>query len=186
MNWDSVSASVCPIARTLAVIGDRWTLLILREMVMGVHRFHELLAQTGMSSHLLTTRLRRMEKDGILERRVYCKRPMRCEYHATQKGRELDPLLMLIRSWGRKWEGDLPPGEPAFTLVDKASGAQVESLFDFPGGGENFSFEAVDALVGPTFAAERQARSEDFQSVQKAMNKADQKRAALRGPKGHS
>ncbi|CAN5154628.1 hypothetical protein BH10PSE17_BH10PSE17_03640 [soil metagenome] len=106
MGWDSVSDSACPIARSLAIIGDRWTLLILRELALGNHRFDSLQARTGMSSHLLSTRLKRLEADAVIERRLYEERPPRYEYHATPKGRELDPLLSLLKTWGRKWEGD--------------------------------------------------------------------------------
>ena len=159
MSWGNVGNSVCPIARSLTVIGDRWTLLLLREIAMGIHRFDELQSQTGMSSHLLATRLRRMESDGILERRTYCKRPLRYEYHATEKGKELDPVLMLLRTWGRRWEGDVPEGEPAFTLVDKETLAPVDDLWSEPGGGRNFKFDNVISTLGPTFRAERAAKA---------------------------
>lgn len=171
MSWAQVSNSVCPIARALSLVGDRWTLLLLREVSMGVHRFDELQAQTSMSSHLLTTRLRRMEKDGVLERRSYSDRPVRHEYHATEKGKELDPVLMLLISWGRKWEGDVPPGEPATLFADKATGEPVADLWSFAGGPENFRFDAVTLSVGPTFAAEREARGAAFQETQKVEKK---------------
>ncbi|WP_431103017.1 winged helix-turn-helix transcriptional regulator [Roseateles noduli] len=157
MSWESVTASVCPIARSLAVIGDRWTLLLLREIAMGVHRFDDLMAQTTMSSHLLTTRLRRMESDGVVERRAYCHRPLRFEYHTTEKGKELDPILMLLRSWGRKWSGDQPPGESAIDLRSRASGTLVNSLADAQQF-EGFSFDDYDVELGPTFVRERADR----------------------------
>lgn len=105
MSWDCVSDTVCPIARALSVVGDRWTLLILRELIMGVRRFDELQAQTGMSSHLLSTRLKRMEQDGIVERRLYSKKPPRYEYLQTAKGKDLDPVILMLRSWGMKHGG---------------------------------------------------------------------------------
>lgn len=168
MSWENVGTSVCPIARSLTVIGDRWTLLLLREIAMGVHRFDELQAQTSMSSHLLTTRLRRMEKDGVVERRPYSGRPVRYEYHATQKGQELDPVLMLLRTWGRRWGGDIPEGEPAFTLTDKRTLEAVDDLWSAPGGGASFKFVNVLAVLGPTFAAERTENAKSFQKAQKS------------------
>lgn len=164
MSWDEISDSVCPIARALALVGDRWTMLILREFMMGSHRFDELQAQTGMSSHLLHTRLRRMEADGLIERRLYRERPARYEYHLTPKGQELDPLLMMLRTWGRKWEGDCPAGEPAVRIRHKASGFEIDDLWQIPGGGRGFTFADVEPAIGQTFAAERAQRQEAFQT----------------------
>lgn len=162
MSWDSVCETVCPIARSLAIVGDRWTLLILRELSMGVHRFDDLQAQTGMSSHLLTTRLKRLEGDGVIERRLYNERPPRYEYHPTQKGKELDPLLMVLRSWGRKWEvGEAQ--EDAVKLVHKKTRKSVDHLWQAPNGGKNFTFDDVDAFPGAEFAREREARRTAFQ-----------------------
>jgi DNA-binding HxlR family transcriptional regulator len=162
MGWDEISNSVCPIARALALVGDRWTMLILMELVRGQHRFDGLQAQTGMSSHLLSTRLKRMEQDGLIERRAYSERPPRFEYYPSQKGRELDPVLMILRTWGRKWEGDCPDGQPATLLRDKATGVVLDDLFGMPGGGKDFRFDQVEATPNPYFAAERANRKAAF------------------------
>ena len=77
MGWSEVGDTVCPIARALAVVGDRWTVLILRELFLGVKRFEEFQQQTGMSPHLLSTRLKRLEAEGIVVRRPYSERPVR-------------------------------------------------------------------------------------------------------------
>lgn len=162
MGWDEISNSFCPIARALALVGDRWTLLILLELVRGVHRFEELQAQTGMSSFLLSTRLKRMEQDGLIERQKYSERPPRYEYYSTEKGKGLDPILMMLRSWGRQWEGDCPSGEPASTLRHKGSGTVLDNLWQFPGGGKEFSFDHVEVTPGPEYAAERAERRAAF------------------------
>lgn len=73
MGWSEVGDTVCPVA--LAIVGERWTMLILRELYLGVKRFEEFQAQSGMSSHLLSTRLKRREGDGIVARHPYCDRP---------------------------------------------------------------------------------------------------------------
>jgi DNA-binding HxlR family transcriptional regulator len=172
MSWDEVSGSVCPVGRSLALVGDRWTLLILRELGMGTHRFDELQAQTGMSSHLLTTRLKRLERDGIVERRQYSARPLRYEYHATAKGKELDPVLMMLRSWGRKWQGDCPPGEPSCRLVHKKSGIELDHLWQVPPEDQpTFTFDDVEATMGEAFKAEREGRRASFQAAQAASRK---------------
>lgn len=162
MGWDEISNSVCPVARALALVGDRWTMLILMELVRGTHRFDELQAQTGMSSHLLSTRLKRMEQDGLIERRPYSERPLRNAYFSTKKGQELDPVLMMLRTWGRKWEGDCPDGQPATTLRHKESGAVIDALWQLPGGGKDFTFDQVEATPGPLFIAERASRKSAF------------------------
>jgi len=162
----------------LGLVGDRWTLLILRELGMGVHRFDELQAQSGMSSHLLAARLKRLEKDGIIERQLYTERPPRYEYHATAKGKELDPILMMLRSWGRKWEGDCPPGEPSCRLVHKKSGIELDHLWQVPQEDQaTFTFDDVEPTMGSSFAAEREGRRADFQAAQLAAKK---QRAAKR------
>ena len=168
MSWVDITDSVCPIARALSVVGDRWTLLLLREFAMGVNRFDELQAQTSMSSHLLTTRLRRMESDGVIERRPYSDHPVRCEYHATPKGKELHRVLMLFLAWGRKWEGDIPHGEPAFSFQHRVTGARIETIWDAPHNGQEFTFDDVVACIGPTFQQERLSRTAAFRNASRS------------------
>src|SRR5882672_11702309 len=75
-GWDDVGDTLCPIARSLSVIGDRWTMLLIRELLFGTKRFDEFQAQTGMSSHLLSTRLTRLEEEGVVKRTPYQDRPV--------------------------------------------------------------------------------------------------------------
>ena len=102
MSWDATSESVCDIARGLSVFGDRWTLLIMREISMGVRRFEDIQAQTGMSSNLLAMRLKRLEEAGIVERRFYEQHPPRAEYVLTDIGEELRPVLKALFEWGER------------------------------------------------------------------------------------
>jgi DNA-binding HxlR family transcriptional regulator len=102
MAWAEIGNSICPIARALAVVGDRWTVLILRELFLGAKRFEEFQVQTGMSSHLLSTRLKRLERDGVIARRPYSQRPARHEYRFTDKGLDLYPLLLSLKNFGEK------------------------------------------------------------------------------------
>lgn len=167
MSWDDACDSLCPIARALSIVGDRWTLLIMRELTMNVRRFEDIQAQTGMSPHLLSARLKRLEKDGVIERRLYHERPKRYEYHATEKGRDLDSVLLTLRSWGLKW-GDYPQdAEPAARLTHRESGELVGADWRIPAGGRPFSFEDLDAQISPAWAAEREAKRANFQSGRK-------------------
>ena len=101
---------VCSIARSLAVVGERWTLLALREVFLGVHRFDRIQRRTGAPRDILSARLRKLVDAGVLERRQYQDRPPRFEYHLTQAGRELQPVLVGLRQWGdRHLSGSEPP-----------------------------------------------------------------------------
>ena len=165
MSWDCVSDTVCPIARALSVVGDRWTLLILRELIMGVRRFDELQAQTGMSSHLLSTRLKRMEQDGIVERRLYSKKPPRYEYLQTAKGKDLDPVILMLRSWGMKHGGFGPKEEPAVRVIHRETGKLVDANWRMPAEGKRFTFDDVDAKIGKAFRAERERKRSEFRAA---------------------
>jgi DNA-binding HxlR family transcriptional regulator len=173
MSWDEVSESACPVARALAVVGDRWTLLILRELSMGTARFDEIQAQTGMSSFLLSTRLKRLEKDGVIERRKYCDKPVRYEYFTTQKGKELDPLLLILRGWGMKWGGFRKGESPAVKLVLKRTGEVIDENWSLTDADSPFTFDMCEpGVLGRKFAAERNEKRENFQAARRS-SKAD-------------
>ena len=161
MTREAKCESECPIARATFEMGDRWYLLILRELAMGSRRFDEIWAQTGFSSHLLSVRLKRLEEDGIIERRKYQDRPARYEYYATPKGEELDGILLQLRAWGTKWGGYPEASEPACKLVHKVTGEELDPRGPLPTM-EGFSFNDYDATVSPAFEAERQQRREAF------------------------
>jgi DNA-binding HxlR family transcriptional regulator len=167
MSWEDACDTVCPVARALAVVGDRWTMLLMRELSGGPQRFDDMQAQTGMSSHLLSTRLKRMESDGVIERRLYNERPPRYEYCVTQKGKELEPLLIMLRSWGLKWGGFAPGEEPAVTFVHKASG-EVAGGGWYPPGQKPLMLDDFERSMNPAFRAEREARRKAFQAAKKA------------------
>jgi len=95
--------TLCPIARSTEIAGDRWTILILRELFAGCARFDDIQAQTGATAQMMAGRLRRMERDGLITRRVYEKRPLRHEYLLTDKGRDYHPVILALRSFGERW-----------------------------------------------------------------------------------
>lgn len=110
MGWDRVGSSYSNVSRALAVVGDRWTLLIVTEALMGVHRFEEIQTQIGISSNLLAIRLKSLTASGILQRRLYSSRPDRYEYHLTPRGEDLDDTLLALRNWDAKWGGSNEKG----------------------------------------------------------------------------
>jgi DNA-binding HxlR family transcriptional regulator len=101
----------CSIARTLEVVGEWWTMLVVREAFNGVRRFDEFQARLGIARNVLATRLQSLVDHEIVERRLYQERPERYEYRLTDKGRDLYPVLISMMRWGDKWEvgADGPP-----------------------------------------------------------------------------
>src|ERR687888_193438 len=99
----------CSIARALEIVGERWTLLIIRDCFLGLRRFEELQQSLGIARNVLTDRLNRLVEEGILERVRYSERPERFEYRLTQKGRDLQIALTGLRQWGDKYLSEKPP-----------------------------------------------------------------------------
>jgi DNA-binding HxlR family transcriptional regulator len=93
----------CSIARTMAVLGEPWTALVLRDLFIGVTRFDALHAHLGVSRKVLTLRLNRLVSDEIVVKRAYAQRPERFDYILTGKGWELCDILLAISAWGDKW-----------------------------------------------------------------------------------
>lgn len=102
----------CSIQRTLDVVGDRWTLLILRDLFRGVRRFSRIQTDLGIAKNLLADRLGVLVEAGIVDRVPYQERPVRHEYRLTDKGRSLSPALVALMRWGDHWySADGPPTE---------------------------------------------------------------------------
>lgn len=104
-----VAVRPCSIAAALDVLGERWSLLALREIGYGVHRFARIAGYTGAARDILADRLRKLESAGVIERRLYSEHPPRHEYHLTAAGRELFPVMLALYEWGEKWAIDSPP-----------------------------------------------------------------------------
>ena len=100
MKWDALEDEPCSLARTVAVIGDRWSLLILRECFLRIRRFDEFQSLLGITRHLLADRLKKLVRFGVLRRVPYQESPKRYEYILTQRGLDLYPIIMSIVHWG--------------------------------------------------------------------------------------
>jgi DNA-binding HxlR family transcriptional regulator len=140
----------CSIARTLDVIGEPWSPLILRDVWVGMRRFDELQADLGISRKVLTERLNHLVDQGVLERRPYDRRP-RHEYHLTPKGTELVDLLMVMVRWGDKWLA----GEPGPPVLYRHHACGEISRVDLrcEHCGESMHAPDIDVLPGPGAAA---------------------------------
>jgi len=106
MKWDEIGDMRCSVARTLSVIGDRWTLLIVRDAFLGVRKFEQFQSDLGLTRHLLSDRLRKLVEHGVLDRVAYQEKPTRYEYRLTEKGIDLYPILLSIVRWGDNWMAD--------------------------------------------------------------------------------
>ncbi|HVF54449.1 MAG TPA: helix-turn-helix domain-containing protein [Actinomycetota bacterium] len=104
----------CSVARTLDLVGDRWSILILRDAFYGVRRFEDFQHDLGIARNVLAARLKKFVESGVMERRAYQDRPPRYEYRLTPKGRELLPVMLAMMAWGDKWTSE---GEPPVTLT---------------------------------------------------------------------
>jgi DNA-binding HxlR family transcriptional regulator len=100
----SFANSDCTLACSLEIIGEWWTMLIIRESLSGYRRFEEFRENLGISRNILTRRLRHLETHGILERRKYQDRPPRYEYLLTEKGKDLGIAVMALAQWGNRWK----------------------------------------------------------------------------------
>ena len=101
----------CSIAASLELVGERWALLVVREVSMGNHRFSEIARGTGAPRDRLSARLSALVAAGVLERRPYSTAPPRSGYHLTDSGRDLIPVLQALLQWGDRWVADSPPVE---------------------------------------------------------------------------
>jgi DNA-binding HxlR family transcriptional regulator len=128
--------ATCPIARSVAFVGDAWSFLILRDAGLGITRFDDFRKSLGIAPTMLTRRLATLTEEGLLEKRRYSERPPRDEYLLTDAGRDFLPVLFMIGAWGRKHRGggkltrfvDAETGEEIQPIaVDASSGAKIGS-----------------------------------------------------------
>lgn len=122
----SLAGNECPVARALDVIGDWWSLLILRDALLGVSRFSEFQKRLGLAKNILTVRLRALVDQGILEMAAASDGSAYQQYVLTRKGRGIFPVLVALRQWSEEF--DDRPNEIATILVDKEKGRPVRKL----------------------------------------------------------
>jgi DNA-binding HxlR family transcriptional regulator len=138
----------CSIARALEVVGERWTLLIVRDAFLGLRRFDEFQESLGIARNVLTDRLNRLVAEGILERVPYSERPERFDYRPTPKGRELNVALAGLRQWGDKHLSEKPPR----VLRRKADKKPVIAAL-VPTGSPVLRADEVESVPGPGWKA---------------------------------
>tara|TARA_A100001391_G_scaffold162889_1_gene121934 strand:- start:3125 stop:3625 length:501 start_codon:yes stop_codon:yes gene_type:complete len=106
VRWQELDQQPCSLARSLAVIGDRWTLLVLRDCFLGVRRFEHFQSRLGVTRHVLSDRLRKLVEHGVLKKTPYQERPRREEYQLTEQGLALHPVIVHLVQWGDRYLAD--------------------------------------------------------------------------------
>jgi DNA-binding HxlR family transcriptional regulator len=145
VRWSDVGDARCSVARALSVVGDRWTMLLVREALLGTRRFEDFQANTGASRALVAERLRSLVDEGVLDRVRYQERPQRFEYRLTEKGRDLYPVVVALLAWGDRWAPS--PDGPAVRLVHRPCGHTMHPELACPECGAAAGVRDVLALV---------------------------------------
>jgi len=148
MRRTSFADMNCSVARTLEVVGEWWTMLVMREAFSGVRRFDEFQGRLGIARNVLAARLQRLVDFGILERRLYQERPERYEYRLTEKGFDLYPVLLSLMRWGDRWTAG--PEGPPVRLVHQNCGHEATSVLSCSECGEELKPREVRALMSGT------------------------------------
>jgi len=146
MERTSFAAMSCSLARTLELVGDWWSPLIVRDLFLGIGRFDDLTEDLGISRNLLTRRLKLLIDNGIISKRLYQSRPARYEYALTGAGLDLVPALLALTAWGDRWA--LKEGRPML-FRHKSCGRHFEPKVTCSECGEEIKADAVAVLPGP-------------------------------------
>lgn len=146
MKPNEVINSNCPLVRTANVIGDGWTLLVLREAFLGTRRFNDFERRLGVARNILSQRLKRLVEEGILERRPLPDDRRVVEYRLTKAGHALVPVLVTMTQWATEWLGD--EGQ-AVRVVDRATGNDVDPVLVRNADGQELTARDLRIVAGP-------------------------------------
>ncbi|WP_040834829.1 winged helix-turn-helix transcriptional regulator [Nocardia brevicatena] len=149
MEWLEYSTANCSVQRTLDIIGDRWTMIVLRELFNGVHRFEQIRQHSGISESVLSNRLGKLVDAGILDAVPYREAGSRTrrEYRLGDKGRDLYPILLALLQWGDKYCAD--PEGPSLIVAHRDCGQPVEVVVRCHGGHDLDGPRQAEAHAGP-------------------------------------
>jgi DNA-binding HxlR family transcriptional regulator len=147
MLGNDYKTQACSIAGALEVIGERWSLLIVRDVFLGVRRFDQIQANLGIARNVLQARLQRLVEQGVLERKLYQERPRRHEYRLTDKGLDLWPVMVSLMQWGDRYAA--PACGPPVVLEHRECGGRVDAHRICERCGERVEAQRSRALPGP-------------------------------------
>ena len=166
MRWDEIDDSLCSFARTLGVIGDRWTMLVLREAFLGTRRYDDFQRNLAAAPHIVAARLKKLVEHKVLEKRRYQDHPPRYEYRLTERGHELYPALIALITWGEKWLKS--PQGPATIRTHKSCKHRLHVVTTCGACGEAVTARDVKAAMTQRYADERARRAAQVGSGKKA------------------
>ena len=156
MRESPFPAMECPVARSLAEVGDAWRVLILRDALLGFRRFDEFEMNLGIAPNILTQRLNGLVSDGLLVKREYQQRPVRHEYVPTTKARDFTMVIAALAAWGTRWLND---GDPTVSLVDRKSGESLEPSMIGSGTRRSCAVNDIQFKPGPNAGPETLQRA---------------------------
>jgi DNA-binding HxlR family transcriptional regulator len=136
----------CSVAQSLEVVGEWWTMLIIRDCFLGVSRFDDFQQRLGISRNILTERLDHLVAKEVLVKVAYQEHPVRYDYRLTDKGRDLWAVLTALREWGDRWEAD---DGPPVVIEHRGCGDQITVVPTCSSCGEHLDARSVRALAGP-------------------------------------
>jgi DNA-binding HxlR family transcriptional regulator len=153
MRWNEISKMTCSVARSLSAVGDRWTMLILRDAFLGIRRFEDFQNDLGMTRHRLAERLRKLVAEGIMTRVEYEEHPRRFEYRLTEKGVDLYPVIVSLLKWGDRWMAGAD-GAP-IELVHRKCGEHILPALTCPHCKEELNAREMTARPGPALLTKK-------------------------------
>ena len=151
MRWADIGEELCSVSRTLSVVGDKWTLLIVRSAFLGTRRFSDFQSEIGMTRHRLSDRLSKLVVDGVFEKVEYQNNPLRYEYRLTVRGKELYPIIISLVKWGDNWMAG-KEGKP-MEYIHQTCGHKVMPTLTCPECAEEIDPRDMTVLPGPAIKA---------------------------------
>lgn len=148
MKAKSFAGMRCSVAGALEIIGDRWTLLLLRDLGLGLSRYDDFRKSCGIPTTTLSKRLQSLEEHGVVKRTRYNERPPRDEYHLTDKGRDLWKVTTALREWGDRWDAS-GYGAPTIEVVDRETENELRLALVDPKTGQVVPRDRILMRPGP-------------------------------------
>ena len=159
MRWDDIDKQVCSVARALSVVGECWTMLIMRDAFLGTRRFDKFQHNLGITRHRLSERLGKLVDSGVLVKVPYNQRPLRHEYRLTRKGLALYPVMMSLARWGDDWMDHEEEGAP-LEYVHQTCGHKMRPVLTCSECAQALHPEKVTPQLGPALLSHAQELQE--------------------------
>lgn len=150
MRWNDIGNEICSVSRALSVVGDRWSLLIIRSAFLKARRFSDFQSDIGLTKHRLSDRLNKLVEEGVFEKVLYQQKPARYEYVLTPKGLDLYPLILSLVHWGDRWMA----GEEGAPIehIHKNCGQRIKPSYYCPECQDSIRPQDMRVVAGPALS----------------------------------